>query len=415
MFAFWKLATRNLLRHKRRNLLTGIMIATGALMMFLSFAFSRTVARVMTDTVIGAYSGNIQIHAQSKEKIDLFYPAPEETPNIRETERAARMISANPWVLGVAPRLRFGGLISQGDSSPSECEITAIDPLREPKVTPKMRVVAGRYLTRKDGILLGKTTAKSLNAEIGQELILVTSNQDGYINGFPFTVEGIITHEGVGVFLDFMMYIDIDTARKLLYIGNDESFELAVALKENARESEVISLLAKNLTDAGYQLRVESWRQVMPIIYGIVMTIQVMPQIMLLILLIVIAMGIINTVTMSVLERTREIGTLVAFGTKRKQIISFFLLEVGVLSSISAATGLLIGSIIILWLGHTGIPVTVEAMEFFTGGKRFYFIFNEAGLVISFVSAVFISVMAAYFPARAAARLNPVDALRQEG
>ena len=153
----------------------------------------------------------------------------------------------------------------------------------------------------------------------------------------------------------------------------------------------------------------------MPIIYGIVMTIQVMPQIMLLILLIVIAMGIINTVTMSVLERTREIGTLVAFGTKRKQIIGFFLLEVGVLSSISAATGLLIGSIIILWLGHTGIPVTVEAMEFFTGGKRFYFIFNEAGLVISFVSAVFISVMAAYFPARAAARLNPVDALRQEG
>jgi ABC-type lipoprotein release transport system permease subunit len=414
MWTFIKLAGRNLLRHKRRSFLTGIMIAVGALTMILSFTFSRTVEKVMTNTAVEAYCGNIQIHADSTEKIDLFFPAPEEIPNFKGTEQAQKIITNNPSVLAVAPRLRFGGLISKGDNPPFEDVIIAIDPLRELRITPKLKLIEGAYLTRKDGILLGKTTAKAMNVKVGQELVIMTSNQDGCVNGYPFIVEGIITHEGIGMFLDYVVYIDIATARKLLYIGNDETFELAVALKKNTREAEIVNSIRKSLTAAGYKLRVESWRNVMPIIYGIIMGIQVMPQMMLLILLIVVAMGINNTVTMSVLERTREIGIMVALGTKRKQIMGLFLLEVGLLSAVSAGFGLLIGTGIILWFGHTGIPITVEAMEFFTGGKRFYFIFNETGLIISLLSIILISAVAAYFPAWAATRLKPVDALRQD-
>ena len=144
------------------------------------------------------------------------------------------------------------------------------------------------------------------------------------------------------------------------------------------------------------------------------MGIQVMPQFMLLILLIVIAMGIINTMTISVLERTREIGTMMALGTRGSRVLGIFLLEVGILSAISTGIGLLIGTGIILWFGHTGIPVNVEAMEFFMGGKRFYFILNKSVFIISFFSIVLISILAAYFPARTATRLKPVEALRQD-
>jgi putative ABC transport system permease protein len=414
MPAFCKLAFRNLLRHKRRSVLTGVMIAISALTMILSFTFSRTVEQVMTNTSTKAYSGNIQIHSLTNEKIDLFFPAPDEVPFFSGTERAERIIETNPLVAAVAPRLRFGGLVSKGDEPASEAEITAVDPAREPRVTPMLRIIQGNYLTRNDGILLGKSVAKAFNVKVGQQLVLMASNQDGYLNGYPFMVEGIITHEGIGMFLDYMMYIDIDTARKLLYIENDQAYELAVALKKNADESAAILGLRRSLAAEGFKMRVESWQKVMPIIAGIIKGIQVIPQFMLLILLVVVAMGIINTVTMSVLERTREIGTMTALGTKGKQVLGIFILEIGILSAISAGVGLVIGTGIILWLGHTGIPITVEAMEFFTGGKRFYFIFDETGLLLSFLSVVLISILAAYFPARTVSRLQPMEALRRD-
>jgi putative ABC transport system permease protein len=413
MGGFLKLAFRNLMRHKRRSILTGFMIAMGALTMFLAFSFSRTVEKVMTDSTVKSYAGNIQIHAASREPIDLFYPAPDEVPFIPDTQRILQIIRSHNSVAAVAPRLRFGGLAAPDDKTPSEVVVTAIDPVLEPQVTSRIKVVQGNYLTRKDGIILGKTMAKGLKVELGQELILITSNQDGYLNGYPLVVEGIITHDGIGMFVDYMSYIDIDMARKLLYIGNDETYEFAVTVKDGIDESKVIGSLRQELTKEGFHLQVNSWRKVMGIINGIIMGIKVIPQVMLLILLLVISMGIINTVTMSVLERTREIGTMAALGTRRNQILGMFLWETGILSAISAGIGVLAGTGIVLWLGHTGIPVTVEAMEFFCGGERFYFMFSETGLLFSFLSIVCISVLAAYFPARTSTRLQPVEALRQ--
>lgn len=413
MLTLIKMAARNLLRHKRRSFLTGLMIAVGALTMLLSLTFSHSVEVAMTKAAVKGYAGNILIHAETKERIELFYPS-DELPLISQADRLRDLIVNKDYIYEVAPRLRYGGMLAGEKDNPSGVVFTAIDPHLEPRVTPRIKVLQGSYLSEPDGMLLGKTMAKALDAEIGQEYILLVANPDGYLNGYPFKVQGIVTHEGMGMFLDYMVYIDLETARKLLYLTDNEAFELAIALKEGVNEQKVLAAIKEDLTAAGYKLRIDSWRTVLGIFYGIILGIKVLPQIMLGIIMLVVAVGIINTIIVSVLERVREIGTMMALGAKGREILKIFLGEAAILSSIAAVTGLFIGVTIILWLGRTGIPVTVEAMEFFCGGKRFYFIFSWFAVTASFSGTVLISIVTAYFPARMATRLKPVEALRED-
>lgn len=411
MVTLLKMALRNLGRHKRRSFLTGMMIAVGALTIFLSFTYSHSVTRNMTETAIKACAGNILIHADFAEQIELFMPS-DEAPLLRDSDLIQELLLADEAVEEVAPRLRFGGLVAITEQSPSEVVVTAVDPIREPRVTPKVKMIAGSYLSKPDGIVLGKATAKSLNAQIGQELILIASNQDGYLNAYPFEIEGIVTHEGMGMFLDYMNYISIDTARSLLYLDEDEAFELAVALKSNADEGKMVSEIGRRLENSGFKLRVDSWKNNLGIFYGIIVGIKVIPQVMLIIIMLVVVAGISNTILVSILERIREIGTLMALGTKRREVMGMFLLEIAILSAFAAGAGLIVGAIIVLWIERVGIPVTIEAMEFVCGGKRFFLVFSGATLVASFLGSILISIAAAFFPARNATRLAPVEALR---
>ena len=411
MVTLFKMALRNLGRHKRRTFLTGMMIAVGALTMFLSFTYSYSVTRNMTETAIKACAGNILIHADFEEKIELFMPS-DEAPLLRDSDLIRELLMADEAVEEVAPRLRFGGLVAVAEQSPSGVIVTAVDPLIEPRVTPKVKTLEGSYLTKPDGIILGETTAKSLNAHIGQDLILIASNQDGYLNAYPFEVEGIVTHEGMGMFLDYMNYISIDAARSLLYLDEDEAFELAVALKNSADEGKMVSAIERRLEANGFKLRVDSWKNNLGIFYGIIVGIKVIPQVMLIIIILVVVAGISNTILVSILERIREIGTLMALGTKRREVMGIFLLEIAVLSSFAAGIGLVIGSLVVFWIGRVGIRVTIEALEFVSGGEYFYLLFNGMALFISFMGTILITLVAAFFPARTATRLAPVEALR---
>lgn len=412
MAAFFRMAARNLLRHKRRSVLTGLIIGLGALMAVLAFSFSHSVGAGMIDSAIRSCTGNIQIHAPTGEQIEILNPS-DEIPLLMDTDRITSMIVKNPMVAAVAPRLRFGGLLYKGTDEPNGVMLVGIDPIREPRITPKIKLIRGSYLTEPDGILLGQSMAKALHARIGQEYVIMTSNSDGVMNGFPFKVQGIVTHQGMGLFLDYMIYLDIHTARRLLYLDRNEAFELAVALKPEVNQSQAIESLRREFTTAGMKLRVDGWEKSLGIFYGILTGIRVMPGMMLVVILLVVSLGIINTVLMSVLERTREIGTMLALGTRPRQVLTVFLLETGILGAVAAGIGCIIGAGVIIWLGWTGIPATVDAMEFVLGGKRLFLSIDWPGLFISFGGTIVLSMVASYFPARRVTRIDPVQALRQ--
>ncbi|MGE5576731.1 MAG: ABC transporter permease [Syntrophothermus sp.] len=410
MFAFLKLAARNIMRHKRRNMLTGLMICVGTVTMILTLAYGQSVERGLSNAVIQTITGNIQIHAAGEQKIEVLNPQDDEASMLASEDRVRALVAQERGVAAVAPRLRFGALLSTGEES-AGVAVLAVDPMLEAKVSPRLKVAQGSYLTKDNGILLGKRIARTLNIGIGDELILLANNPDGYLNALNLEVQGIVAAEGMEMFLGNMVYITIAAGRKLLYLPEDEAYEVVVALKEGTSEKAVIEKLRQKFDAEGLKLRVDSWKDLASVICSIMMVNKTLPLMFLAILLLVVAVGIINTVMMSVLERTREIGTMMALGTTRKQVLGIFLLETGVLSAIAAGTGLMIGAAIIFWLSRTGIPAVVEAMEFSFGGKRLYLVFDWPGLLASFAAIILLSVLAALFSARRVARLKPVEAL----
>jgi putative ABC transport system permease protein len=127
-----------------------------------------------------------------------------------------------------------------------------------------------------------------------------------------------------------------------------------------------------------------------------------------LVLFLLVATGIINTMLMSVYERVREIGTMLALGVRRWQVTILFLLEATALGLISSIVGAALGLLIVQWLGRNGVTMPQP------GGDAIviYPSMNASFLLTVVTFAVFGTILAALYPAWKAARLQPVEALR---
>ena len=130
------------------------------------------------------------------------------------------------------------------------------------------------------------------------------------------------------------------------------------------------------------------------------------------VLAIIAAAGVLNTALMSVFERTREIGTIRAVGTRRGRVVLLFLLEGLLLGLLGAAGGALVGGASVAWFAHHGIPAFSEAQRYSYGGDYLYTSLHWPDLVAVPGMMIVVSVLAALGPALMAARLRPAEALR---
>jgi putative ABC transport system permease protein len=411
MCFLWGTAVANLRRQKRRNFLTGVMIFLGAFNMVLVFSYAQSVEQALTGGAVQGFTGHLQIRPYSEKKIEVMYL--ESDGNfLTATSRLQELFLEHPATAAVTPRLTFWGILA-GEETETGVAMAAIDPATDPLVFPRLKVIAGSYLTRRDGLLLGESTARALGVKPGDELLLLTQTPDEYLNGTNLVVEGLVKAEGIAIFIDYFAYMDINAARELLYIPEDSSSFLAVSLAPGVKEKAAAATYRSLAAGEGWSLRVDPWREVAGIFSGVIMAAKFLPGIGLGVILLVIAAGIANALLISLLERTKEIGTLLALGTKRREVLGLFLLETGVLSGIAAGLGVFAGGGVVFWLSKVGVAAPVEAMEFVFGGPRLYFVFSLPVLAVSFTAIVLFSLAVAVFPARRAAALTPVEALRE--
>ena len=405
-------AVANLRRQKRRNLLTGLMIFLGAFNMVLSFSYGQSVERALTNGAVKGLTGHLQIRPYSEGKIEVMYL---ETDGkfLAATGRLQELLLTHPATAAVTPRLTFWGILA-AENAETGVAMAAVAPATDPLVFSGLKVTKGNFLTRRDGLLLSESTARTLGVKPGDELLLLTQTPDEYLNGINLVVEGLVKAEGISLFVDYFAYMDIAAARDLLYLPEDSSSFLAVSLVPGVKEKTAAAAYRSLTAREGWRLRVDPWRDVAGIINGVIMAAKFLPGAGLGVILLVIAAGIANALLISLLERTKEIGTLLALGTKRREVLGLILLETGVLSGIAAGLGVLAGGAVVFWLSRVGVPAPVEAMEFAFGGSRLYFVFSLPVLALSFAAILLFSLTVAFFPARRAAALTPVEALREE-
>jgi len=403
------LALRNLWRNRRRSLLTlSAMVVSSSLLILCLGVFSGMFADMLASAT-EQYHGHIVISGKGyQEDRDLYtnFPA---NGNLLQT------IEAGPQVIAAAPRVRSFGLIShRSDSQPAE--LLGIVPTREQQVTTlTSHLVAGEPLddTRRGDALIGSGLARKLGVEVGGELVVLTQASDGSIGNDLLNVRGIFTtgdlrHD------NGLVLVQIDWLRNLLVLP-EVDHEIAVRVAEPLQAAQTADRLSANLDD-GYE--VLDWGDLLPQMREAIASYGVSRFIMVTILYLATGLGILNTFFMSVLERTREFGVLMALGVRPWRIRLLVLAESLFMGVIALSFGLLLALLMTLYMNLVGIDLSGAISPIsYAGGTilpRLHAVLVFENFSVPAVLLLAVSLLAGFLPANRAAKLRPVEALREE-
>src|SRR3989339_686898 len=406
----FKIAIRNLLRYKRRTLLTASLITVGVVFVLVFIAVSGTFKNMMIAQITDSSIGHLQVHRKG-------YVASIETLPINlnikggAIAKLETILNDQPEIEAYSPRVKFGGMFSNFTET-SSIRITAIDPEKEFRTAPLLpaRVMDGSKDLKRGEILIPELLARGMKVKPGDIAVIVATNADGSVNGKQFTVAGILSSATGPGGRDG--YIHMNDARELLRMEGQEVSEVAIRLKDFRKlhqfSDKLEGLLSQTLNQQNKPIfELHTWEKLSPF-FSIVRMIDLMTFFIKLMLIAIVLISIMNVMIMAVYERIREIGTIAAIGTLPGKILSMFLIEGLCLGVLGAISGGVLG-VILLW----GINMAKIAFDF--GLQKG--IILSASLVpadLWTVSAIVIlvSVIASLQPALRASRMEPIEALR---
>ncbi len=414
------LAARNLLRNRRRTAISLVALVVGVGAMVGLRGFINGQQRVILENLVFGQVGAVQVHKKGYLANVQGSPL---TLDMADSEALRQRIAAVDGVTTVSPRIAFGGMLSLPDveGAPDEesagktgfLQLTAFDPSLEPRVTPQRVKWLGKgaHLSTVDApeLMLNADMARSLATEVtGAEVpserwpALLSADRDGALNGEGVRITGTLVSATPG---DRRVgYVPLATAQRLLRMeGRVTEYALAVPTLEDAprvRDGVQAAL--------GPEYEVHTWDEVMPFVKQLVGHQDFIFGIMTSVFLLTVLLGIVNVMLMNVLERVREIGTMLAVGTRRRQVVSLFLLEGAVLGLVGGLLGALVGWAVTLWLSHRGIVLPAPGAQADSIIRPFV---SGLYLVRAVGMATVGASLAALWPAYRAAKLRPVEAL----
>lgn len=401
------LSWRNVWRNSRRSFLTFLTIVAGCtLIIFMRSLQNGGYAQMIEDS-IAPLTGHIQIHEKGFWKnMTLEY-------SFRNDNEMLNSIIKIKSVKEAAPRIHAGGLVIFRDSS-AGCEILAVEPELEKRITTLHSYIlpGGRYLEKGDrrSILLGKNLADNLGVKEGEIVSIVSQGFDGSIAADSFTVKGIFRSPNVS-YNRTLALIPFEQGVETFSMGDYIS---SIVIRCDDTDSVPdMTRMVKEI--AGEELEVMPWNELMPEILQFIAMDRVSSHIFVFILYMIVAFGILNTIQMSVFERTRELGIMLSIGTGRGRIFSMVVTESFIISVIGIIAGLVSGAALSWYFTIRPMDFSEyqAEMELYGMSTLVYYAklkiydFYVTGIIILLLSLCF-----TFFPARRAAGLNPVQAIR---
>lgn len=415
---------RNLTRNRRRTLLAMGAVIVGLCALTILRGFVNSVQKAQLETTLYGTTGMIQIHRKGYLKNVLSNPlelAFEDSPALREK------ILSRPHVVALSPRLQFSGSISATEpmtdtSSLSTAEpkttflsANALDPELDRNTLPQLYewITAGRMFPTAEtpALVVHREIAGPLgiddvekNLNQPQELwpVVLAPDKDGSLSGDALQITGLM---GSAVPTDKRLALaPLRVIQRLLKMDNQiTEYIVRLDAAENTlkvqRELEIV---------LGEEFEVHRWDEIVPFIKDLLSNVTQIFGFITIVFLIVIMLGIVNSMFMNVMERVREIGTMMALGIRRGSILSLFILEGASLGAVGAVVGLALGSLIVYLASLIGIPINAP-------GSSLKFILRPflstdyllSAMLFTTLGAAFVSV----WPAWRASRLRPVEAL----
>ena len=403
-----RLAWRNVWRNTRRTVLTLLTIVVGCAMIILMNAIAKGGHDRMIEDAVSLGTGHIQVHERGfwdNQTIDYAFIAP---PALLEA------LERNPAVEAYTLRVQAAALLSSS-SNTAGALIQGIDPVRERLVSNlhAKTLPGGRFLEKGDsnGTVLGEKLAKNLGVKPGDTISFISQGFDGSIAAEKLTVTGLV-RTGSPDYDKMLMLMTIDRARSAFAMG-DFIHAVTVKLGEPGRLEEVISKLRQVRSNSS--LEIMGWDALMPVLVQFIVMDDVSAWIFDFILLMLVAFGILNTIQMSVFERTREFGIMLSIGTRPSQVVSMVLVESALISVMGVGLGVLLGYLSSYYFFVNPIDYSSYAEELAVWSVSTTVFPADATWLNMSVTAGFTFLFAmlfSIFPARRASRLKPVEAIR---
>lgn len=400
-----KLAFRNTVRNHRRTLLNVFMIAGAVAGIIMFRGFTKYLQISLREGMILSDLGHAQLANEKfwsnkfeKQKDVLIY-------NYQEIEKE---LKTNSDVISVAGRSTFFGLVSTGDKS-TAARGMGFNIVNEPKVIDQFRVISGEKLSDPNGfeILIGKGVASKLAVKANESITILGHTYDGVVNAFDVKISGLF-ETGLADIDNFSFVLPIGLLQKLLDTSAVE--KIVVNLKNTDLSESYFEDTKQKYADKWPGLEIKHWESLAPFYNDVKEFWKVNNGIIEAIVLLVVAIGILNTIGMSVMERTGEIGILRSLGEEKWTLIYQFILEGMILGIIGVIFGVILAQMGAGLFQSLNIMVTIPtatvkfAVKIQAEGIDYF-----RGCIIGFLA----SVIAALIPSFKAANLNIVDAIRR--
>ncbi len=405
MMQILKMAFRDLGRNRRRSFFSALAVGGGlALLILMASVIEGEMGGALENT-IRLQSGHIQIRAATydENKSSLKWE-----DLVANPDEIAGKVAAFDQVIAATPRLYASGFLSSGTQS-AGAKITGIDPLSLVSDPYREGIISGEFLAPddRDAVLIGRPMAEKLNLEVGDTVGLSLNTADGNVQEQTFTVKGIYTTNTFG-FDSATVFLPLSKAQAMTLTENHAS-TIFVLLDDTAMTDTVAPALS-----VSSDLEVKTWRELNTLFVEWETLAQSYIGFLYLIILAISVSVIINTLIMSVYERTREIGILSAIGMRGGRIMMLFLAESSLLAVGGVIMGLIIGVLATMYFNVNGFYVGNMGLSGIAITDTVYAKLTMDNLVNLTIMTFVATILAGLYPAIMASRMQPVEALRAE-
>ena len=405
MIQAFKLAYRNLGRNKTRSLLSALAVGIGMALLLLMVSVLEGEMTGALQNTIRLQSGHLQIRPESYEegKISLKWE-----DLIADPDQIAGQVKSLPQVTVATPRLIASAILTLSDESKG-VQILGIDPASAANQPFRDGMIAGEFLKADDreGILVGNILSDKLQLKVNDKVNLLVTTSNGDVNEQLFTVRGIFTTRTPG-YDESTIFMPLAKAQAITATENHAS-TIFVMLKNGEDAEAVAQALQSN------NFKTLTWREQNLFITQFEDYANAFFIVLYLIVLGITATVVTNTLVMAVFERTREIGILAAIGMKGRGIMAQFLAEAALLATGGVIGGLIIGGALVAYFTVYGIYIGDYGITGVLFEDRIYAHLTLQNTINLAIATYIITLIASLYPARLAARMEPVEALHGLG
>ncbi len=398
---------RNIWRNKVRSLVVIFAIAIGIFAGVWATAFMTGMMNQRIEKVINTELSNIQIHSPDFRKTSEF------SNFIPDANKYVNEIMAIPQVKGVSNRIVIQSMVASAETA-SGVIITGINTETEPNVTNiHEKIIDGAYFEgiKRNPVIIGKKLAEKLNVKVRSKIVITVQDLDNDITAGAFRVAGIFSTNN-NMYDESHVFVRYSDLAALTGLPENAGHEIAISLTDN----EFLLEVQDEVKSLAGGLEVLNWKELSPEMSYLTETMNMYMYVFILIILLALLFGIINTMLMVVMERTKEIGMLMAVGMHKFRIFWMIIVESVMLSLVGGILGIILGTVVSKINEKYPVDLSMwsEGYEQLGYDAFVYTKLQPEFLINVTILVIITGIIAALYPAYKALKNDPADALRME-